>query len=173
MHHLLFTDGVNNIKFLNLFYMKMLSIYSLAILMLFNISSCVSSQSNEKQVEAMLKDFYTAYHNAWAKKSTPSLLLNELDSLHQVYCTISLRGELKKLFQEQGLDHDIFTNDYGTDNESMETMTITKDPNNIESYIISYIVNTEDPSNQIIKKRVSINLFLKKENGTYKINDVK
>lgn len=121
----------------------------------------------------MLKDFYTAYHKAWAKKSTPESLMDELDSIHQVYCTNSLRVELKNLFQEQGLDHDIFTNDYGTDDESMKTMTINKDSTNVNSYIFSYFINTEDPTNKKIKEKVVINLFLKRENNGYKINDVK
>jgi hypothetical protein len=67
------------------------------------------------------------------------------------------------------LDHDIFTNDYGTDDESMKTLTITK----VNSYIVSYIVNTEYPSNKIIKEKVVVNLSVKKENDTYKINEVK
>jgi hypothetical protein len=153
--------------------MKTLLISCLAIFMLFSSTGCVRSQIDEKQVEGMLKDFYTAYHKAWAKKSTPNVLMNELDSLHQVYCTNNLRVELKKLFQEQGLDHDIFTNDYGTDDESMKTLTITKDLTKVNSYIVSYFVNTEDPSNKIIREKVVVNLLLKKENDTYKINEVK
>ena len=121
----------------------------------------------------MLKDFYTAYHDAWAKKSAPNILMNELDSLHQIYCTNKLRHELKGLFQDQGLDHDIFTNDYGTDDESIKTLTITKDLTKANSYIVSYMVSTEDPSNKIIKERVVINLLLKKENDTYKIDEVR
>lgn len=171
--HLLFTDGVINEKHLKILNMKTLLISCLAIFMLFGSTGCVHSQSDEKQVEVMLKDFYTAYHKAWAKKSTPNVLMNELDSLHQVYCTNSLRVELKKLFQEQGLDHDIFTNDYGTDNESMKTLTITKDLSKVNIYIVSYIVNTEDPSNKIVKEKVVVNLSVKKENDTYKINEVK
>lgn len=152
--------------------MKTLLISCLAIFMLFSSSGCFHSQNDEKQVEAMLKDFYTAYHKAWLKKSNPNVLMNELDSLHQIYCTYSLRVELKKLFQEQGLDHDIFTNDYGTNDESMKTLTITKDLTKVNGYIVSFMVNTEDPSNKIIKEKVVVNLLLKKENDIYKINEV-
>ena len=101
------------------------------------------------------------------------MLMAELDSLYQVYCTNDLRGELKELFHEQGLDHDIFTDDFGTDDESMKTLTVTKDLTKANSYIVSYWVNTEDPSNRPIKEKVLINLVLKKENDTYKINEVK
>ncbi|MBS4013175.1 MAG: hypothetical protein KGZ97_05365 [Bacteroidetes bacterium] len=153
--------------------MKTFLIYCLAIFILLSSNGCVHSQNDEKQIETMLKDFYTAYHNAWAKKSTPNVLMNELDSLYQVYCTNSLRSELEKLFHKKGFDHDIFTNDYGTDDESMKTMTITKDLSKVDSYIVSYIVNTEDPSNRPIKKNVVVNLLLKKEKDTYKINEVK
>lgn len=71
------------------------------------------------------------------------------------------------------MDHDIFTNDYGTDDESMKTLIITKDSTKVNSYIVSYIVNTEDSSNKIIKEKVVVNLSIKKENGSYKINEVK
>ena len=125
--HLLFTGGIISRKPFKLFIMKNLTIICLAFFMLISSNGCVHSQSDEKQVEEMLKDFYTAYHDAWAKKSAPNILMNELDSLHQIYCTNKLRHELKGLFQDQGLDHDIFTNDYGTDDESIKTLTITKD----------------------------------------------
>ncbi|MCD6661158.1 MAG: hypothetical protein LT105_13425 [Lentimicrobium sp.] len=153
--------------------MKTLIISCFAIFILFSSTGCVHSQNDEKQVEVMLRDFYIAYHNAFAKKSSPNVLINELDSLHQVYCTHSLRSELKKLFQEQGLDHDVFTNDYGTDDESINTLTITKDLTKVNSYFVSYIANTEDPSNKIIKEKVVINLLITKENDKYKIDEVK
>lgn len=120
----------------------------------------------------MLKEFYIAYNKVWEKKSSPNILMNELDSLHRIYCTVSLRADLKKLFQEQGLDHDIFTNDYGTDDESIKTLTVTKNPNKVNSYIVSYIANTEDFLNRQIKKKVVIYLYVKKEYGSIKIYKV-
>lgn len=56
-----------------------------------------------------------------------------------------------------------------TDAESMKTLIITK----VNSYIVSYIVNTEDPSNKIVKEKAVVNLSVKKENDTYQINEVK
>lgn len=152
--------------------MKMLLVSCLAIFILFNSTSCFCSHSDKKQVDVMLRQFYTAYHKAWTRKSTPNILMRELDSLYQVYCTDSLREDLKKLFQEQGLDHDVFTNDYGTDDELMRTLTITKDLTKVNGYIVSYMVNTEDPLNKPIKEKVVINLLLKKDNGLYKIREV-
>ena len=52
-------------------------------------------------------------------------------------------------------------------------LAYTKQLTKVNSYIVSYIVNTEDPSNKIIKEKVVVNLSVKKENDTYKINEVK
>jgi hypothetical protein len=153
--------------------MKMrILIQGIPIILFLTFSSCVYSQSHEKQVEDMLLQFYTAHQKVWEKKN-PSTVLNELDSLYQVYCTTNLSLELNKLFQEQGLDHDIFTNDYGMDEESLETLAIAKDSSRDHAYLVSYSVNSEDPSNKPLKIEVIIHLSVTKENGNFKISEVR
>ncbi len=152
--------------------MKILISFLITGIMLVNNIGCVRAQNDEKQIVIMLKEFYTSYNSVWARGSKPAILKKELDSLFQKYCTNNLRNEVEKLFQSQGLDHDIFTNDFGTDNESLETMSITKDSTKINDYIISYIVNTEDPSNRKIKQRVTIHIAVAKETEGYKISAV-
>jgi len=55
----------------------------------------------------------------------------------------------------------------------MKTLTITKDSTKVNSYTVSYVVNTEDPSNKKIKEKVVVHVSVKKENNSYKINEVK
>jgi hypothetical protein len=55
----------------------------------------------------------------------------------------------------------------------MKTLTITKNPTADDSYAVSYSIITEDSTNNKVKVKVIIYLSVKKENGTYRINEVK
>ena len=143
------------------------------IFVLISSISYIHAQNNDKQVIEMLKEFYSAYNKAWIKGNNPNIILKKIDSLEQKYCTIKLRKELKKLHQTEGLDHDIFTNDFGTNNESLKTMSIINDPKKKNEYLVSYLMDTEDPNNKKIKVTVIIHIIVENEKGSYKINDVK
>ena len=146
--------------------------FYLASLFILGCVWCIQSQNHDEQVLKMLNEFYVAHINAWNKTKDPNLLIRKLDSLQQIYCSESLKVGLKKQFKISGLDHDIFTNDYSTDFESLKSLLITKNPTKSNCFIVTYNVNTFDPTGKSIKKKVVVNLNVVLENGGYKIQNV-
>jgi len=55
---------------------------------------------------------------------------------------------LQKQFEIHGLDHDIFTNDYGIDDEALKTLGIKKENSKKDCYIVTY-VDTSDTSDPL------------------------
>ncbi|MDD6210843.1 MAG: hypothetical protein PUB21_09595 [Bacteroidales bacterium] len=109
------------------------------------------AQNDEREFTNMLTEFYTTYDLAWSKNENN--LTGRLDSLQQKYCTKKFNKRLKKMFEAQGVDDDLFTKDYGTDKESIKTLLITKNPAENYIYTVSYIVNTEDSTNKKLNKK--------------------
>jgi len=130
------------------------------------------AQKTDNGVEETLKDFYSSIHYLWVNTNDPAELLFKLDSVNQLYCTIDLRNEIKQSYERNGLDFDIFTNNYGFDEESINTLSITKEPTKDNIYLISYFTNTYDPSNKRVTERVMVTLEVVKINGNYKIKEV-
>lgn len=129
-------------------------------------------QNDDKQIIIMLKEFYSDYNAIWANGNDPKILIKKIDLIEQKYCSKKLYDDLKKLSEKQGLDHDIFTNDFGTDDESLKTMSIIKDPQKTNEFIVSYIVSTSDPVGKKIKEKVTIHIVVVKDKESYKIDDV-
>jgi len=149
---------------------SIICLFIISIITLFNCG-CAHAQNDigNKRPEIVLKEFYTV-------RSTLKLTAKDhhrLDSLQRKYCTVRLRNELKADFQANGLDHDLLTLDNGIDAESLETISVKKDPTKANDYIVSYTVSDVDPSNKPIKKKVAIRLTVAKEKGDFKIDSVK
>ncbi len=140
-----------------------------SLILLFAISIVVSraqDSSSDKQAVQMLKEFYTAY-------STVKFVVKDSakwNSLQKRYSTKKLSKEAKEWYND---GHDLYTNDWGIDIESLKNMTIIKDATKANSYIISYIVSTTDPSNNPIKKKVILHVTAQKDDGSCKIASVK
>jgi len=137
---------------------------------LFIASAVISKAQNnapDGQAIHMLKEFYTAYCTIpFIPKN-----IHKIDSLQTRYCTIKLRKELKGLYKETGLGHDVLTNDEGTDLEHLKTLKIIKDTSKANAYIVSYIDHTLSAANKPIDKTVVIHVTVAKENGRFKIAD--
>ena len=149
---------------------SIICLFIICIITLFN-SRCAHAQNDirNKQPEIMLNEFYTA-------RSTMKLTVRDhhrLDSLQSKYCTVKFRNELKADFQADGLDHDILTMDNGIDAEALKTISVKKDPTKVNDYIVSYFVSDADPSNKLIKKKVTIRLTVVNEKEYFKIDSVK
>jgi hypothetical protein len=139
-------------------------------------NSCVQAQNSSVNngAEKMIKEFYTKYCNLW--KNTPSsvpanILHEKIDSLAQNYCTNSIRNEAKSWFED---GHDLFTNDWGIDLESLKSLSIVKDLTKSNTYSVSYIVESYPVSpDKPVKKQITLQVSVIKENDIYKINEVK
>ena len=131
-----------------------------------------NSLADEEAIVQMLKEFYIAHNRAWYESNDVYVLIEQLNVLQHKYCTQKFRKELKEAFEAYGLDHDIFTADYGIDNESIKTLLIIKDNVRENTYCVSYTVNTEDPTNKTISQYVEIQIVVEKEDGDFKINEV-
>jgi hypothetical protein len=149
-----------------------ITIYLVLICTLFLSNSGCARAQNDKQAVQMLKEFYNAHNTVWSTTKDNYILIRKLDSLQRKYCTMSLRRELKKEFQANGLDHDILTNDYDINIEALKTMSISKDPTKPKGYIVSWTISTLNPSYKPIKKKVFVHVTVVKENNSSKINSV-
>jgi hypothetical protein len=129
-------------------------------------------KSSDKQAIEILKIFYTAHCRIWAIKPPPppKIFNNKLDSLHAHYCTKKLTKEAKEWLND---GHDLFTDDWGIDIESLKSMTIIKD--SVKStYVVSYIVTFYPQSpTKPVKEHVVLHVTLTKENGEFKITSIK
>lgn len=119
----------------------------------------------------MLKDFYKAHNKEWLAALDANTLGKKLDSLERKYCTSKLREEAREWFRD---GHDLLTNDWGTDANSLKGMAITKDPVRLNGYVVSYWVNTFPVSpKKPVRKRVELHVLILIEAGIYKIASVK
>jgi hypothetical protein len=135
-------------------------------------NSCVQAQNSsmDNGVEKMIKEFYTKYCIIW--RSTPSsvpanVLHEKIDSLTQKYCTKRIRDEAKSWFED---GHDLFTNDWGIDIESLKSISIVKDSTNVVSYFVdTYPISPDKP----VKKEITLFVSVIREKDIYLIHEVK
>ncbi|MGC9342619.1 MAG: hypothetical protein ACP5E3_07970 [Bacteroidales bacterium] len=150
---------------------NILHLFIITILLISNIN-CAQSQNKNEQVIEMLKEFYTAYNKAWENIDDPLTLKNTLVSLQQKYCSEKLQNKLKDFYKMYGLDHDLLLDDVGTDTITLQkTLSVTKDLEKDNSYVVSYIANIEDPD-KTLKKKVTIHLTVVNEKDSFKIDQV-
>ncbi len=108
------------------------------------ISNCLQAQNPVAGNEAkrMLEEFYTKYCYTWnssSSKVAANVLDVKIDSLTQKFCTKKIRSEAKSWLED---GHDLFTNDWGIDLESLNSLSIVKDETEPNAYIVSYVVET-------------------------------
>jgi hypothetical protein len=140
---------------------------------IFTILLCNSgyarAQNNveDKQAIQMLKEFYIAYNAAWsaAKGEIP---MKKLRSLQRKYCTSKLINAIK----DEDFDHDPLLGEDYEYVEHLNTVTVIKDRNKGNTYIVSYIDHTTQGGNPIDIK-VVLHVILVKEGGSFKIASVK
>ena len=149
-------------------------LFRICLFSLFLVGSfgCNEINKDEEQMISMLREFYTAYNVAWTSDINSDILIEKLNSLQQKYCTDSLNNELNIIFQNFGLDHDILINDLYTDIESLKEMTIKRDVEKENVFIISYPGTIWLSPNKYDRKKVTIHVEVVMKEGQYKINDV-
>ncbi len=145
----------------------------ISALLLFNVE-CTSSQSNDDEAAIMLERFYVEYNNFWSSDIEFSDLEKKLLSLQKQNCTKKLQSKLKEFYQIHGFDHDLMINDLYTDSLTLKkTLVIKKHATEENSYLVSYLAILEEPSGKSIERDVKIIVNVIKEDGVYKIDEVK
>lgn len=132
------------------------------------------NSATDNETKKMIEEFYTKYCNTWkssSSKVSANVLYGKIDSLTQKYCSTKIRREAKSWFED---GHDLFTNDWGIDLESLKSLSIVKDATKSNAYIVSYIVEYYPVSpDKPVKKQIKLYLTVTKERGPYLINEVK
>lgn len=113
--------------------------------------------SNDSAV-IMLKQFYISYITA----SEESLDQKKLNLIKKQYCTKKI---LNRIAKDEELDSDPFVNAQDTNMDWLKTLVISKDAQNANVYIASYV-------DSYTKKRIINKLLVVKEGRVYKIDDI-
>jgi len=138
------------------------------ILFLFLAAACIFSNfSCQSQAKAsddgaikMLKEFYTSYITEGANIESNE---EKLESIPKKYCTAKLLAKMKHEMEEGEMDADPFINAQDFDIDWVKTLSISKDPQQADVYIVSYLDNYS-------KTRTNIKLHVVKEGAQYKID---
>lgn len=128
-----------------------------AIIHTSNIFAQARQEVEPKQAIQLIKEFYIAYNTAWSSNVSPKILDQKLDSLQWKYCAITLIVDLKG-----SVDHDILINDQYTDVQHLKTLSVSKDAHKLNTYTVSYLAPTTNPSDKPIEEKVIIHLTVMK-----------
>ncbi|WP_295719926.1 hypothetical protein [Mucilaginibacter sp.] len=130
------------------------------------------SNANDKKAIAMLKEFYVAHQSieSTIRSAPPKVYVGKVDSLQKKYCTLELRGKVKK-YSENGID--FLTNDKGIDSWSFKTMTIVRAQTNENIYLVCYDVLDVNYPKTPVKRHVVLHVGVLNESGHYKVASVK
>lgn len=121
-------------------------------------SNSSSKNSDDLQIKATLKDFYTRYIIE-TEKATEDW--SKIEALKKKYCTSSY---LKKLAADEDIDADPFLNAQDVDKNWLNTLTITKDTGNKPNiYKVCFVFEY----NQELH---CIHVAMVKEGNSWKIN---
>lgn len=137
-------------------------------------NSCGQLKNNptDKQAEQMLKDFYTKYITVFATEPPGHEGQKKLESLQRQYCTKALVKKIPELIEQT--DSDPYLKAQDSDINLLKTLTITKDLQNENEYIVSYsfdrLVNVDPYKKE--KETVVIHLTVVNEDGSYKIDSI-
>jgi len=119
-------------------------------------SAQAQKDSSDKQVVAMLKDFYTSYMTAFSDGADE----NKFAAIQKKYCTAALLKRVPKLAEQW--DSDPFLKAQDSNVEYLKTLTVKKDLKKRDSYIVSYYA----------VRTFVIHLLVIKQNESYKIDSV-
>jgi hypothetical protein len=120
---------------------------------------------SEEDVKDMLKGFYTTYITM-CESGAGSSYEEKIAALSKQYCTDSLWGAIQQKFATYELDYDPFLSAQDCDIESLKTLSVKKDNQTENVYIVSYVFNSYNPDT------IEINLTVVKEKGGIKINNI-
>jgi hypothetical protein len=134
-------------------------------LMLVSSNSCIQAQNNDKEIKAMLQEFYTAYITEVASNSPPKLMMRNIDSLQKRYCSVALLKKISDITEL--MEGDPFLKAQDSDIGYLNTLAVEKDSGKKNQYIVTYI-DTYSPN----KEKVSIYLTVLKDKDSYKIDAI-
>lgn len=124
-------------------------------------SPCQSqAKASDDPAIKMLKEFYTSYITEGANIESNEA---KLQSIEKKYCTGKLLSKMKHEMEAGDLDADPFINAQDFNIEWLKTLSISKDPQKADVYIVSYLDNDS-------KARTKIKLHVVKEGVRYKID---
>ena len=149
---------------------KLIAFFGICVI---TLGGCNSQNNASDKCIIMLKEFYTTYCKIWNIRPIPHPNDHyiKIDSLQEKYCTQRLRKEAKEWFFD---GHDLLTNDWGIDIESLETMKIIQDSIEEKTYIVSYVVDSYPIApDKPIKKQVVLHVTVVKEGENYMIDSVR
>ena len=143
---------------------KKLFYYLVFIFFFMNINNYRNAQaqndSSSSQIIAMLNTFYEKYI-AMIAKEPPKLYADKMDSILKKRCTKNLLRFIKYF----KYDYDPIIKAQDADIECLKTLTIKKEINESNKYIVSYFDN-------YTKTEITINLIIVKEKESYKIDSI-
>lgn len=147
--------------------MKAVKIY---LMMCVLCASLLPIQAQNSKTETFLKKVLVCNTRIRESKSSPSSINKQLIELYHKTCTNRLFGKLVKELNENGLDHDLITSDYGFDEYSLETIKVSKYSANI--YRVCYQVFMTTINGKQEKYDVVLYYELKVENNNLRINGI-
>lgn len=128
-------------------------------LVLSNYTGSAQTKTANDDAKTMLRQFYTSYIIEGSNMDSNE---GKLNSIKKQYCTKKI---LNKIQQDEELDDDPFLNAQDVDSDWLKTLTISKDPQKANVYVVSYLSNYD-------KKRIIIKLLVVKNGQNYKIDDI-
>jgi hypothetical protein len=140
-----------------------------AILITFG-NSCRNNSVNKTDYPAdsvivVIQNFYTSYINCWTIRNDrlTSELIQESDSIKNVYCTRRLINLLHDLTKRPILDWDPFLDAQIIDTHMINTLTINKDSISPNLFVVSYKYGPT---------LTKIRLIILKDGSKYKIDSL-
>lgn len=140
------------------------------VLIISFVGNCFGQSFVKKQEPIeVLREFYTA-------RSTLKCTMQDMDSLNilkENFCTKDFYKRIQDIENKSGIGPDILTKDYGIDSLGVKTLSVVKDFERENTYIVSYSVMDDVIPNLINNKvKVVIYVMVKNENGVFKIDNV-
>lgn len=120
-----------------------------------------------------LERFYIEHNTAWSSNLSSKKLIKKLDSLQNIYCSTRYRAKLKRELKLGGLDHDLLTNDLGTDLKHLKTIKVEKDSKKHAEYIVSFVSPVTNAYNRVADQKIRLHVSMVRESGRYKIAAVR
>ena len=145
------------------------SFFCLVVVFAFCIGCTNAQNEKNNQVICMLTEFYSEYSKFWY----PTDGIQVLDSLQNKYCSNNFRRKLQKEFHENGLNHDLLTDDWSINLESLNTLEIMAHSIESGTYIVSYVIGLVNATTTPVKHIISFKVKVINEDGNYKIDEVK